>query len=225
MSRSLLALLVLATPPAFAAGVTVTGVVNPPARVENPATEHVGFVSPIENPILPVRVFDPRPECFVYLEVKDPPADATAPQRVLWELGSTFRPLLLPVVDGSTVEITNGSRDSHALHSPDRPDLIPKDVFGPKSSRTMTVSSQGKPAAIRVLSQVSPHVSGRVVAVPTRYHARVERDGRFRIENVPPGKWIVRVWFRDGWLERSWQVEVPTRNEVRLDLDNLTPAK
>jgi hypothetical protein len=210
----------LAAPPAGApATSTVTGIVVRPPRVPAPESRHLGFLPPLENPIVELRPYDPLPECFVFLEGGPAAGDAAEPTRGgrVWMLQShSFEKPILPVVGGTTVEISNEGRETHVLAAPEREDLLPRDPIGPHGSKTFVATGAGQP--IRVISRTAPHVEGRVVPLPTRYFGEIERSGRFRIENVPAGKWNVKVWYRDGWLALPPRtVDVPAR-ELRIDL-------
>jgi hypothetical protein len=207
----------LAAPPVTAG--SLQGVVVPPATVEAPPSRHLGFLKPIENPIVELRQYDPLPECFVFLEGGPPPAEDAPPvgrSAVVWQLEShSFNPSILPVVAGSNVEIANVGRETHLLLAPGRDDLLPKDPIGPGSSRVIAVP--GEAEAVRIVSRASPHLEGRVVPLPSRYFSRLDRNGRFKLDNLPAGKWTLRVWYRDGWAGPGKPVDVPGR-DVRIDL-------
>jgi hypothetical protein len=220
---------VLASPARAAGGSgnPVQGVVIPPAKVEPPAAQRLGFLDRIENPIVELRPYDPFPECFIFLEGGPAAADAATPPRsaVVWQLESnSFSPPLLPVVSGSTVEIANVGRETHLLSAPARPDALPRDPIGPGSSRTLTASFDAP--ALTIESRSSPHLKGRLVPLPSRYFSRLDRNGKFKIDNVPAGKWTVRLWYRDGWANLGARsVEVPGK-DLKIDLppDALAPA-
>jgi hypothetical protein len=201
---------------------TVQGVIVPPSRLEAPPSQHVGFVQPIDNPIADLRPYDPLPEVFVYLD-GGPAADgASTPPRgnVVWQLQShSFSPPLIPVVTGSSVEIANVGRETHLLYADDKSGLgdALKDLIGPGSSRPIAIT--GKDAAVKIRSRSSPHLEGRIVPLATRYFARVERTGKFKIEGVPAGKWTLHVWYRDGWIAPAVkQIDVPAKGDVKIDL-------
>jgi hypothetical protein len=207
----------LAAPAAGTAG-AVTGVVVPPATVQAPPSRHLGFLPPIENPIVELRQYDPLPECFVVLEDGPATEAASTPRTpVTWQLEShSFDPPILPVVTGGTVEIANVGRETHVLLAPGHEGLLPRDPIGPGANRVIEVPGEGE--AIRVVSRRSPHLEGRIVPVATRYFSRLDRNGRFRIENVPVGRWTLRVWYRDGWAAMPARpLDVPAR-DVRIDL-------
>lgn len=221
-----LAVTPLASRPALGAGTatsgTVQGVVLPPAKVDPPASERLGFINPpIENPIVELRQYDPFPECFIFLEGGPAAADAGTPPKsaVVWQLDSnSFSPPLLPVVSGSTVEIDNVSRaETHLLVAPGKPDLLPTDPIGPGGTKTISAAGDG---AIVVESRSSPHLKGRVVPLPSRYFSKLDRNGRFKIENVPAGRWSIKLWYRDGWANLPGRsVDVPGK-DLKIELPN-----
>ena len=55
-----------------------------------------------------------------------------------------------------------------------------------------------------------------MVAFPHRFFSRLDSDGRFEIKNVPEGNWKVKLWYRDGYLETSTDVEI-SRRDKRID--------
>ena len=198
---------------------TVTGAVTRPPRVKAPESRQLGFLPPLENPIVELRQYDPFPECFVFLEGGPVPAEGTEPLRggIVWELHShAFSPTVRPVVAGTSVEISNMGRETHLLAADANDGLLPAGPLAPRASKTFTAPAPGQ--AVRIVSRAIPHVEGRLVSLPTRYFGSLDRSGRFKIDNVPPGKWNVKVWYRDGWLDlppRS--IDVPGR-EYRIDL-------
>jgi hypothetical protein len=203
------------TLPSSALAVTVEGDVVVPPNVEGPATPYLGFIEqPILNPITSLRPFDPRPEIFVFLDGGPVAAEDSTPPAapLVWALGShSFSPTLLPVVAGTTVEISNQGRETHLLRAPDVPDILAADPIGPGSSKQIAVKGT---AMVKIVSQDVPHLEARVVPVATRYFSRVARDGSFKIENVPAGDWTLRVWYRDGWLAKTVSVSVKDKDKT-----------
>lgn len=220
-----LALALPGTARAAATSGTVQGVVIPPAKVEPPASQRLGFLERIENPIVELRQYDPFPECFIYLEGGPAAADAGAPPKsaVAWQLeANSFDPPLLAVVIGSTVEIDNDKNgETQLLVAPAQPDLLSRDPIGPGGTKTVTASAD----ILVIESRSSPHLKGRLVALPTRYFSKLDHNGRFKIENVPAGRWTIKLWHRDGWANLPGRsVEVPGK-DVKIDLpvDALAP--
>src|SRR4051794_23577718 len=51
----------------------------PPGGVKEPEVQYAGFIDRIPNAITELRPYDPRPECFVFLDGGTPGADAATP--------------------------------------------------------------------------------------------------------------------------------------------------
>ena len=196
-----------------------------PDRPQKAVFSYQGYVEPIPNALLNVKPFDPLPECVVYLEGEVPP-EATKPTagRVALELGTaSFRVPVVAVVAGSTIEVSNVGKTTHPIYSPNLPDFEGSPI-GPTGKREVQMKDAGK--SVLLMSRESPHVRARLVALGNRYFARVGRDGKFHIPDVPNGTFTVHVWFRDAALGVTASVEVgPKLKPVSLALpDGLAEA-
>ena len=191
----------------------------PPAGVEEPTPKHEGYIKRIKNPITELRPFDPRPDCFVYLDGGPATEDASKPQgQQTLKVGvAAFSPPLLPVVVGTEVLIKNISRTTHPLFSPDAADVLDSEApLGAGGDRKATVKQPFQ--VIRLLSREAPHLEGRLIGVPTKYFARLDRAGAFKIDDVPPGKWTIKIWYRDGWLPTTQVVDVVAKGTPRVKI-------
>ena len=157
---------------AFAApgNFTVEGRVDlPPGGVKEPDVQYAGFIDRIPNAITELRPYDPRPECFVFLDGGTPGADAATPPPVAvsWRLfASNFQVPILPVVAGSNVEIKNISQTTHPLYALNKADALPAEPIGPGGTRTIKASDVDKALVIRSKDQA--HLEARLVALPSK---------------------------------------------------------
>jgi len=191
----------------------------PPAGVQEPTAVHLGYVPRIKNPITELRPFDPRPECFVYLDGGPVGDDASKPQNgVTMKVGvAAFSPPLLPVVVGTEVTLKNVSRATHPIYSPEGAGVLDQEApIGAGGDRKAAVKDPMK--AIRLVSRDAPHLEGRLVGLPTKYFARLDRSGSFKIDDVPLGRWTVKIWYRDGWLPTTQVVEVVAKGTPRVKI-------
>lgn len=212
LPASLALFLSLVFAPVWAMAGTVTGQVTlPRARIPEPAERHRGFVARIKNPVRPVLAFDPREDCFVYLAPKSNGAKAAMPAsgKVVWRLDrTTFRQRVLPVLAGTKVELKNVSKKTHPIESPGKK-LWTGDPIGPMGKREVTIQKAFD--TVRVVSRDAPHIEAWVVPLPTPYFARLDKDGAFKIDNVPAGKYTLKIWYRDGFLSVRKSVTVGSR--------------
>jgi hypothetical protein len=207
---------------------TVAGTIQfEPNRLPKPPERNQGFLPRIENPLRPVKRFDPLPWFVVVLEA-GPVSDAPPPaeQAVVYELlGASFAAPILPVLAGAQVELKNRSYDTPTLVTPDAPDVLPGVELKPRAVHAFRVTEPHKPLLIR--AENVPHLQGRVIAFPQPYFARVDERGSFEIDGVPPGEWTARIWYRDGWLEDVAQrITVgPKRTAVTIQVSPVLKVK
>ena len=226
------AALVAVTAPELAHAGDVEGkIVFKPAKLGKAKLRSRGFLKPIENPLLPIRRFDPLPHMIVVLdgdaiddEAKKPPGG-----KVRYYLqGQSFDQEILPVIANTRVELVNSTNREVTLFTPDADAVAEPHTFNPKGMHDFKVTEPGRVIVIR--SQDTNNVEGRVVAFPHRYFAPVNARGKFEIKNVPEGNWKAKVWYRDGWLEgveASFEVSKRRGGEVDVTIspDLVRPGK
>lgn len=197
------AALVTLCAPVASAG-TVSGQVKIQTdKLGKPSKTNKGFVDRIENPLKPVRAFNPRPYLIVVLtggEVDE--EHATPPKEAIrWPLvGESFAVPLLPIMVRSSVELRNEGTNSPILYSDDLPEGALKSVpLDPGGLQTFQVDIANKELVIH--GRDNPHLTGSIVAFDTPYFATVDADGKWSIPDVPAGRWTVKIWYRNGWLD------------------------
>jgi hypothetical protein len=194
--------------------VTLEGKIElPPGPIKEPPPPPSGFNERIPNALAELRPYDPRPECFVALE-GNAPAEASAPGKpITWLLGQGgLSPPVLPVVAGTRIELKVQSGATRIVTSESVPELKGGQAVGPGNPRTITAGEAGKVMHFTV--EGAP--DARLVPMPSRYFARLKKDGSYAIDEVPPGKWTVRVWCKDGWVSSNKVIEIA--RGVRGDL-------
>lgn len=220
-----LALVLAASARPALAGDVDGDVVLPAGGVEEPEARHLGFMARVKTPIAELRPYDPRPECFVFLDGAAPPGGPTG--GVTWNLGSaSFSPPLMPVIKGQPVLVKNIGKVTHPLFSPDQADLFGGEAtpVGPGGDRRATPAEENK--AIRVRSKEAPHVEGRLVALAHRLFSRIGRDGSFSVKDVPAGRYTAKVWCKDNWTSAALAVDVgPRTPRIKLILPERLAAK
>jgi plastocyanin len=108
------------------------------------------------------------------------------------QVNLVFKPHVLAVLVGTTVEFLNSDAVLHNVFTPDG--CAEKFNLGtwPKG-QTKSYEFKSECAA-RLLCKVHPEMEGFVVAVPTPYYAVTKADGSYSIANVPDGSYTVKVW-------------------------------
>jgi plastocyanin len=148
-------------------------------------------------------------ESVVYVEViagKTFPAPTAT--TVMDQKGLMFAPHIAVVQQGATIEFQNSDSVAHNVFWPS--------VGGNKKlTHNMGTWPRGEkksfkfdtPGVIPLLCNVHPEMSAYVIVSPTPYFAMTNKDGDFKIENVPDGAYTVTAW-HEGAKSKSNPVKV-----------------
>jgi plastocyanin len=125
-----------------------------------------------------------------------------------------YRPHVLAVPIGSTLEIGNADELLHSVHGwAGR--ITRFDVVTP-SKGTRVPTRLAKAGVIQVRCDVHAWMSA-VVVVADGPAAVTSRDGAFEIRDLPAGTYTITAW-HERLGEKSAEVTVPARGPARLDL-------
>ena len=198
----------------------VVGRVELPRSPDRPGVVQRGFLDRVENPLVPVRGLEVGPLLAVVLEGDAKPQ---APGQVAWELaGEAFSRPLLVVPLGAEILITNSSTVPRTLIALEDPKLVPQGALAPGSQKSF------RPAEARAYTIADPdvpHLRATLLVVNTPYIAGVDTSGgkpdaaAFQLADVAEGTYKVRVFYRDGWLDRPDDtVSVPAKRSAELTI-------
>jgi plastocyanin len=128
----------------------------------------------------------------------------------------TFMPHVLAIQVGTTVEFTNSDRTYHNVFSLSR--IRPFDLGRYPTGRSKSIRFD-RPGIVRVFCDIHSHMSAFILVFGHRFFDVAGADGRFRIENVPPGTYSVAVWNETLPKEASYRVMVPEEGgDVELNV-------
>ncbi len=160
-----------------------------------------------------VLVPDP-PAAVVYLEGEFPapkgPLKAQMAQKNL-----AFVTPLLPVLVGTTVEFPNLDETYHNIFSYSKPKRFD---LGRYRSEERPIPSQvfDKPGPVALHCDIHEHMFGIILVLTTPHFARTDAEGRYRLTNLPPGRYVLKAWINSKTtLEKP--VEVKAGGTLHLD--------
>jgi plastocyanin len=129
----------------------------------------------------------------------------------------SFKPRVVPVLAGTTVDFLNSDEVLHNVFSPDQ--CVGKFNLGswPKGqTKSFTFKQAG--CMTTLLCNVHPEMEGFVVVLETPYFAVSDKDGNYTIKDVPPGKYTLKIW-HEKLKGKEAQVEVPAKGDVTSDFE------
>jgi plastocyanin len=137
----------------------------------------------------------------VWLENPPPGAPSAPPTATpMDQKDCVFAPRVVIVPAAGTVEFLNSDRLLHNLHSVSREN--PSFNRTQPKGRTIPITF-AKPEIVRVDCDLHSWMRGWVVVAAHPFYALTDAQGRFRLDNVPPGSYTLRVWHeRLGELSR-----------------------
>ena len=149
-------------------------------------------------------------------EPKPPETAITISQRNL-----RFSPAFVVAVKGQKVDMPNNDDVAHNVYSFTGMNQFNLGIYPKGESRSVVFEKTG---IVDVFCSIHHNMHARVFVVPTRYFANVLPGQSFDINQVPPGKYVLKVWHeRSRMLEKA--IVVPRTGVVSetLVLENSSP--
>lgn len=210
-------------PSAVSAG-TLVGKLELPQAPERPASGVKGFLDRVENPLAPVQPLNVPRRMVIVLEGEEKEA---TPGQVVWELlGDSFSRPVVAAPAGAEVVIKNVSKTSHTLVAKEDAKLVPPGPINPTGPKSFRATDPGK--VYTIADPDAPYLTGKLVVVNTRFIAYPDDTGRFEVTDIPPGEYKLKIWYRDGWLERpddAVTVGQKGKSEFNPKVASLAPPK
>jgi plastocyanin len=155
-------------------------------------------------------------DSVVYLEggagaVVTPPAK----HFVMDQKGLTFRPHILIVPVGASVDFLNSDKVQHNIFWPSiSGDKKMSHNMGTWPTGEIRTFKYDKPGVVPLLCNVHPEMSGFIIVVPTEHAAETDASGNYKIDNLPPGQYTVTAW-HEGMKAQGKPVTVA--GDAKLD--------
>jgi len=165
-----------------------------------------------------IRLHGTAADTLVYLERTDGPAPHSAPPArvVMDQKNLAFAPRVLPIVAGTTVEFTNSDDIQHNVFSPSRvAGAFNLGTYSRGETRSVTMAEPGE---VLVLCNIHMEMEGHIVVVRDPYFALTDAAGRYRIQDVPAGRYTVKLW-RSSWLPLQRPLDVSGDGDVTFDVE------
>jgi plastocyanin len=206
-----LLLLGAAVAPARAGDVAGRIALTPPPK-HSPTANLYGKFQPPDEPVLgpgpyAVVAFHPAGERAVS------PVDG--PETTMDQRESRFLPRILPVQTGTRVRFLNSDPIFHNVFSLSPARKFDLGRYPRGDSRVVRFEIAG---VVQVFCDIHAQMVGYVVAVDTPYFTLIDREGEYRVENLPAGTYTAAVWV-EGTKQFTalGRVAVPATGEVTFN--------
>ena len=199
-------------PPQAARGGSIRGRVDlhrvAPAFERRPGSSDVG--PPLLDRDLPDRM-----KSVVYLESAPRGAfDQPDPARaVMDQRNETFVPHVLAITAGTTVDFPNSDRIYHNVFSLSKTKSFDLGRYAVGRSKAIRFD---RPGIVRVFCDIHSHMNAFILVFSHPFYAMTDTEGRYRIDDVPPGAYSVVAW-NEGLASDAKAVTVADGGTTELD--------
>ncbi len=121
-----------------------------------------------------------------------------------------FIPYLLVVVQGATVEFHNSDNLQHNVFGVGAVEFN-LGTYGQGATRGTKFD---KPGEVDILCNVHPEMAAYILVLQNPYFAQPDSSGKFRIADVPPGEYVLKVWYEGK--TRKQNVKVLQKGDVSV---------
>lgn len=108
----------------------------------------------------------------------------------------SFQPAVLPIVVGTTVQFQNSDDVLHNVFTPSAPgDHFNLGSWPKGQAKSYTFTKLGK---VDLLCNVHQEMHASILVLQNPFFSVTDKEGNFRIENVPAGTYTLKVWHERG---------------------------
>ena len=173
-----------------------------------PSAADLGTPPPREIPDLRRTVVYLKEGPTAALESREP-VRARMDQR-----NETFLPHVLTIDAGTLVDFPNNDATYHNVFSISKTNKFDLGRYARGKSKSVRFA---QPGVVRIFCDIHSHMSAFVLVFTHPYYAKAEVDGRYRIDNVPPGTYTVSAWHEGDTRETKTVTVPPQGGDVDLD--------
>lgn len=141
---------------------------------------------------------------------------ASLPIKELAQKDLTFVPVLLPIEVGTRVEFPNLDDTYHNIFSYSPTKRFDLGRYRPEERPIPSVVFD-RPGLVTLRCDIHEHMRGLILVLSTPYFVMTDTAGRFRLDKLPPGKYMLKAWI-DSRTTREKPVELKDGQTLHVDL-------
>ncbi|MBU2446037.1 MAG: methylamine utilization protein [Bacteroidetes bacterium] len=132
---------------------------------------------------------------------------------VVDQIRMTFVPHVLPVLAGSTVSFPNSDSTRHNVFSPSKTKKFNLGTYPAGITKKVTFEKTG---VVSLLCNVHPEMSAFVLVVQNPYFSMVDKQGKYKISDVPPGDYTLIIW-HPKFKSKNSKINIQQEGSVTVD--------
>ena len=134
-----------------------------------------------------------RRRAVVYLDPAPRAAFDTRdePRARMDQRNETFVPHVLAITSGTTVDFPNSDRIYHNVFSLSKAQRFDLGRYATGKSKAVRFD---RPGIVRVFCDIHSHMNAFILVFSHPFFAVTDAEGRYRIDNIPPGTYTLVAW-------------------------------
>lgn len=153
-------------------------------------------------------------QAVVYLEGDFPKEKEAARTVEMGQRKFQFQHTVLPVQKGTKVLFPNHDDDYHNVFSYSKPKRFDLGRYRKEEQPPGQVFD--KPGVVKLFCEIHEHMRATILVLETPYFTKVNADGSYKLENVPAGKYLLKVWLDEKTILEK-PVEVKEGEMLKVD--------
>lgn len=125
----------------------------------------------------------------------------------------TFVPHVLPLVAGSTVAFPNSDSTRHNVFSPSKTKKFNLGTYPAGITKKVTFEKTG---VVSLLCNVHPEMSAFILVLQNPYFAMADKQGKYKISDVPPGDYTLVIW-HPKFKSKNSKINIQQEGNVTVD--------
>ena len=197
-------------PASLLAGAAVEG------RVELPKSRSAPVQAKRYEIVTKAGVLSTQPPLAVVYLDGNFPRPTSLPIKEFAQKNLTFVPALLPIDVGTRVEFPNLDDTYHNIFSYSPTKRFDLGRYRPEERPIPSVVFD-KPGLVTLRCDIHEHMRGLILVLSTPYFVMTDTAGRFRLDKLPPGKYMLKAWI-DSRTTREKTLELKDGQTLHVDL-------
>lgn len=125
----------------------------------------------------------------------------------------TFVPHVLPLLAGSTVAFPNSDSTRHNVFSPSKTKKFNLGTYPAGITKKVTFEKTG---VVSLLCNVHPEMSAFILVLQNPYFTMADKQGKYKISDVPPGDYTLVVW-HPKFKSKNSKINIRQEGSVTVD--------
>ncbi|MCH8304714.1 MAG: carboxypeptidase regulatory-like domain-containing protein [Candidatus Marinimicrobia bacterium] len=154
-------------------------------------------------------------DVVVYIDKINEDVEVPKEHVVMNQKNLKFLPHVIPIVVGTTVDYLNSDDVLHNVFSPDK--CAEKFNLGTWSKgKTRSYTYNDIDCGAVMLCNVHPEMEAWILVLQNKYFYKTDKDGKYAIKDVPPGKYELKVW-HEKIKGKPQEVEITSDETVTVN--------